>query len=82
MAITGMSSRPSSWVRARTQELGLDDIPVIAISAGSQTEVPTGASAFLRKPFDVDGLMELVRHYTGRPPTPRAQAAPAMLRTA
>ncbi len=49
----------SGWefLRVKKTELALNDIPVITISAGAQNETPAGASAFVRKPFEIDGLL-------------------------
>src|SRR4051812_3734808 len=62
----------SGWefLEVRKRELGLGDIPVIAVSAAmAETSGahaagrPAGVSEFLAKPFEVDSLIQLVRKY-------------------
>lgn len=57
----------SGWelLAAIRADRSLADLPVAVISAGGRTP-PPGATCFLRKPIDLDTLIELVRDPRGR----------------
>lgn len=53
----------------QTAEERISDIPVIVISAdarGAEKSAGMGAQGYLRKPLEVDDLLEAVEHWTGR----------------
>jgi CheY-like chemotaxis protein len=61
----------SGWelLSAIRAERALADIPVAVISAAGSRTPPPGATCFLRKPIDLDTLIELVNH-------PRSERTP------
>jgi CheY-like chemotaxis protein len=66
MILDLMTPIVTGWQVLQTvrQQPALAQLPVIVISA-SRTDRPTGAAAFLRKPFRLDKFFETVRHYLG-----------------
>lgn len=68
-----MTPLVTGWQVLQTvrQRPALAKLPVIIISATS-TDRPTGAAAFLRKPFRLEKFFETVRHYVGAAPPPPA----------
>jgi CheY-like chemotaxis protein len=58
----------SGWelLAAIRAERSLADLPVAVISAAGGRAMPQGATCFLRKPIDLDTLIELVRDPRGR----------------
>jgi CheY-like chemotaxis protein len=69
----------SGWefLTVMREDKGLADIPVAVISASGSMTPPDGATCFLRKPVDLDTILELVREYCSspEPPQPRRSAA-------
>ncbi|WP_231890791.1 response regulator [Methylomonas koyamae] len=64
------------------QELGLTDLPVIALTAGAfktqqDASLAAGMNGFIAKPFDVDKLIAYLRQYAASPQPPSAAAADA-----
>jgi two-component system response regulator MprA len=49
------------FLRAKSDDRRVSSIPVIAITADAQLVAPAGAVALLRKPFDLDEFLKLVR---------------------
>jgi CheY-like chemotaxis protein len=66
MILDLMTPIVTGWQVLQTvrQQPTLAELPVIVISA-SRTDRPSGAAAFLRKPFRLDKFFETVRHYLG-----------------
>jgi CheY-like chemotaxis protein len=62
----------SGWelLAAIRADRSLADLPVAVISAGGRTP-PPGATCFLRKPIDLDTLIDLVRDPRGHTTTTR-----------
>ena len=63
-------------------ELGLSDLPVIALTAGAmETEreraLAVGMNDFIAKPFDVDQMVETIRGCLGRAPAAAPAPAPS-----
>jgi CheY-like chemotaxis protein len=52
-------SGPDLVARLRSSA-GSESVPVVALSAGTVGEPPEGVQAFLRKPFELDRLVETV----------------------
>ncbi len=63
----------SGWelLAAIRADRSLADLPVAVISAAGGRAPPPGATCFLRKPIDLDTLIELVRDPRGRSPRRR-----------
>ncbi len=58
------------FVEEQRRDARLANLPVVVISAGnnlSQVAGELGASAFLKKPLEIEQLLELVRRYVGVP---------------
>jgi CheY-like chemotaxis protein len=68
----------SGWefltIVGRDEELAT--IPVAVISASGGTPPPRGATCFLRKPFELDAILDLVREHCGGPPSSANIGAP------
>jgi CheY-like chemotaxis protein len=63
----------SGWevLAAIRAERSFADLPVAVISAAGGRTPPPGATCFLRKPIDLDTLIDLVRDPRGRAPRRR-----------
>lgn len=67
--ISGLDGRDIA--RALRKETGTKEIPIIMISALSDTKriaEESGVDAFLEKPFNIDTLLSLVQKYTSTTP--------------
>jgi CheY-like chemotaxis protein len=66
----------SGWevLAAVRAERALADLPVAVISASGGRAPPPGATCFMRKPIDLDTLLDLVRNHPGRSPRRRERA--------
>jgi CheY-like chemotaxis protein len=49
------------FLKLKSQDPRIASIPVIAITAGESLSAPKGTVALLRKPFDLDAFLKLVR---------------------
>jgi DNA-binding response OmpR family regulator len=73
-------------VAERLKDLGLDDIPIIFITASKRsglrkTAQRLGAAGFFEKPYDADELLAAVRLILGPPLPPAPASAPPGPRT-
>jgi CheY-like chemotaxis protein len=68
----------SGWevLAAMRGDRALADIPVAVISASGGRTVPPGATHFMRKPIDLDALLEVVRDPHGKARLRRERRAP------
>jgi CheY-like chemotaxis protein len=70
----------SGWdvLAALREDRALAEIPVAVISASGEKAPPPGATHFLRKPIELDALLDVLRDPRGRGPrrVPRLPSAP------